>query len=70
MDTKMDDQPARSAPPPLIESLDMSVRDIAAGNVSDAGDVQAEVRRMLADYERAHPPAGRSSRVAKRASMA
>jgi hypothetical protein len=70
METKMDDQPVRTAPPALLESLDASVRDIAAGAVSDAGEVQVEVRRMLADYERAHPPAGRSSRVAKRASMA
>ena len=70
METKMHDQPGRSAPTTLIESLDASVRDIAAAAVSDAGDVQAEVRRMLVDYERAHPPAGRTSGVAKRAGAA
>ena len=70
MEKKMDDQPKRTPPPTLIEALDASVRDVAAGAVSDAADVQSEVRRMLADYERLHPPAGRPSGVAKRAGTA
>jgi hypothetical protein len=47
----------------LIESLDASVRDIAGGAVSDAANVQVEVRRMLADYERAPRPAGPAKRA-------
>ena len=71
METKMDDQPGRTAAPPaLFETLDASVRDIASGAVSDAADVQVEVRRMLADYERAQPPAGRPSGSTKRAGTA
>ncbi len=66
----MDDQPGKTAPPALIESLDASVRDVAVGAVRDAVDVQVEVRRMLADYERTHPPAGRPSGSARRTGAA
>ena len=55
-----------AAPYALIESPDASVRDIATGSVTDAGEVQSEIRRMLADYERAHPPAERPSDAARR----
>jgi hypothetical protein len=43
METKLDDRPGRIDLPTLIEFA----------------DVQVEVRRMLMDYDRAHPPAGR-----------
>ncbi len=49
----MDDQTNRAAPRPVIEALDASVRDVAEGRVHDAQIVQAEARRMLADYQAA-----------------
>lgn len=50
--TNVDDRAERAAPLTIIEALDASARDIAAGAVSDASDVQAEMRRMLVDHER------------------
>jgi hypothetical protein len=45
----------RTAPAILTETLDASLRDIADGALTSAADAQAEARRMLADYENAHP---------------
>jgi hypothetical protein len=50
----MDDRAKSTAPPSLIESLDESARDLAEGRVTDAAEVQTEMRRMLADYQAAH----------------
>ncbi len=52
----MDDQTKRSAPQPIIDSLESSVRDIADGNVHDAEAVQAEARRMLDGHKRMRLP--------------
>lgn len=52
VETKMND---RTAPAILTETLDASLRDIADGALTSAADAQAEARRMLADYENAHP---------------
>ncbi len=49
----MDDQTSRQAPRSVIESLDASVSDIAAGRVSDAAAVQNEAKRMLEAFEKA-----------------
>ncbi len=61
----MDDQVSHPAPQDVTDALDASVRDLASGAVSDARSVQTEARRMLADYDRAHPgspaAAGRNS---------
>jgi len=51
----MDDQVNHPAPRDLIEALESSVRDLEAGTVSDARSVQTEARRLLADFDRAHP---------------
>ena len=53
MEALMDDQVNRPALRDVIDALDSSVRDLASGAVSDARSVQAEARRMLADYDRA-----------------
>jgi len=70
METKLNDQTPRTAPPSVTAALDASTHDIAAGAVTDATAVQAEMRRMLTDYERAHPPAGQPAAPAKRATTA
>ncbi len=57
MEAKLDNRTDRPVPPEIIETLEASVRDIATGAVSNANDVQAEMRRMLADYERSHAQA-------------
>jgi hypothetical protein len=41
----------------LIQSLAASLRDIETGAFSDANEVQAEARALLAEYGRAHSPA-------------
>ncbi len=51
----MDDQVNRPAPQDLIEALESSVRDLESGAVSDAKSVQTEARRLLADFDCAHP---------------
>ena len=51
----MDDRLNRSAPQHVMDELDASLRDLAAGAVGDAGDAQAEARRLLANYDRDHP---------------
>jgi hypothetical protein len=51
----MDDHTSRDALRELTDVLDASVRDIGAGAVSDAADAQQHARRMLADFEKAHP---------------
>jgi hypothetical protein len=51
----MDDQTNPPVPRHIIEALDAAVCDIAEDNVCDAESVQAEVRRMRADHERAQP---------------
>jgi len=43
---------ATDVPRHFLDDLDASERDVAEGRVHDAMDVQAEARRMLADYER------------------
>jgi hypothetical protein len=58
----MDDRAESTAPPSLIESLDESARDLAEGRVTDAAEVQTEMRRMLADYKAAHAPAHAAKR--------
>ncbi|MDB5401865.1 MAG: hypothetical protein JWQ55_3883 [Rhodopila sp.] len=50
-----DERTNHPVPRHIIEALDASLRDIADGNVHDAASVQAEARRMVADYERAQP---------------
>jgi len=57
----MDDQTSHPASQRVIDAADASVHDIAAGSVHDAQSVQAEARRMLADYERAQRAVPRSS---------
>jgi hypothetical protein len=61
----MDDQANRPALRDVTDALDASVRDLESGAVCDAISVQTEARRMLADYDRAHPgspgSAGRNS---------
>jgi hypothetical protein len=47
----MDDQINRPTPRQVIESLDASLRDVAAGRLHDAHAAQAEARRLLAEYE-------------------
>jgi hypothetical protein len=49
----MDDRAESTTPPSLIQSLDESARDLAEGRVTDAAEVQTEMRRMLADYKAA-----------------
>ncbi len=66
----MPDRAERTPPPALIEALDASVRDLAAGAVSDSADVQAAMRRLLADCDTAHPPAERPAGAAKCAGTA
>jgi len=51
----MNNRVKRPAPRDVTDALNASVRDLAAGAVSDATSVQTEARRMLADYDRAHP---------------
>ena len=62
----MDEQSNRPAPRHVIELLEASVRDIAAGRVHDALAVQAEAQRMLADHEGAARLSASSSRREKR----
>jgi hypothetical protein len=59
----MDAHSNRPTPKHIIESARASLDDIAEGRLHDALDVQAEVRRMLADYEAglATAPSGRAS---------
>jgi hypothetical protein len=40
-----------TVPKHIVESLDASLADIAAGRLADADAVQAEARRLLADHE-------------------
>jgi hypothetical protein len=47
----MDEPSNRAAPQHVIEALDASVRDIAAGRVYDARGARAEARRILADHD-------------------
>ncbi len=64
----MDDQAERAAPQPLITSLEASSRDLETGAVFDAAGVQAEVRALLAEYERAHAaasPSGHAKQAGK-----
>jgi hypothetical protein len=69
MEVTMDDQAERTAPQALIQSLDASLRDLETGAVFDAAGVQAEVRELLAEYERAHA-ATRPSVASKQAGKA
>jgi hypothetical protein len=64
----MDEQTNRPAPRHVIEALDASVRDIAAGRVHDALAAQAEAHRMVADHERAGstPPSPRRDKTVRR----
>ena len=41
-----------NVPPHIIQSLDASLADVAAGRIVDAASVQSDVRQMLAEYER------------------
>jgi len=59
----MQDQPHRPVPAHITESLDASVRDLETGNLHDAKSVQAEASRLIADYERSHPPKAKSPRA-------
>jgi hypothetical protein len=70
MEATMDDPADTTVPTALTDALDASMRDLAAGNLIDARDVQAEARQMLIEYERAHPPSERRSRFGKRATPA
>lgn len=47
----MDEQTNRDVPQHILEALDASVRDLAAGRVHEADAVQAEARHMLAEHE-------------------
>jgi len=48
---EMDEQTNRHVPQHIVEALDASVRDVAAGRVHEADAVQAEARHMLAEHE-------------------
>jgi len=67
MEAKMDVPADPTVPSALTDALYASTRDLAEGNVIDARDVQAEARRMLMEYERAHPLSERRSRSGRRA---
>jgi hypothetical protein len=47
----MEDQTSQQAPRAVIEALDVSVRDVAAGRVRDASSVQHEACHMLDEVE-------------------
>jgi Flp pilus assembly protein CpaB len=49
----MAERTIRLAPRALIDSLDASVLDLAAGRVGDASATQREARRMLEAFEKA-----------------
>ena len=72
MKVRVDDPISRPVPPELTDVLDASVRDIATGAVGDADAAQQQARRMLADFERAHPgsPEAASGSGVKRATTA
>jgi hypothetical protein len=55
---EMDEQ---TVPQRILEALDASAKDIAAGRVHEADAVQAEARHMLAEHE-----AGRASSASPR----
>jgi len=64
----MDEHSNPAAPREVIESLDNSVRDVAAGRVHDALAVQAEARQMLGDQESARSavPSPRRDKAVRR----
>ena len=47
----MDEQTNRDVPQHIVEALDASVEDLAAGRVHEADAVQDEARRMLAEHK-------------------
>ena len=57
----MHDKIRRQAPRTLTEVLDASVRDIEAGDVSDAACPQHEARRTLTEFEKARSGTGTAS---------
>ena len=50
----MDDQTSRSTSGHVVEALDAIARELAQGNMHDAGSVQIIARRVLVDHERAN----------------
>jgi hypothetical protein len=55
MKVRMHDQISRPVPRAVTDVLDASVCDLATGAVGDAGAAQQMARRMLSDFQQAHP---------------
>lgn len=62
----MDEQVSRQAPRSLTDGLDASVRDLKAGQVTDARATQREARLMLEIFEKPRASAGRGLRTQAR----